>query len=700
MSRSLEEKDSVHSNSLNWLIALLFCFAAAVIVLIWVEVVNPFPDRDSLHQLFFPYLNSLVLARELSWDPFFLKSAFLYTYPWGITFIPACLGAVGCAGFAFLSPWHLPIIFLFPLCAVPAFEDWKLSDKFLLFLVLFFCPVVQIAVKSYSLHGLISLLAIAGSLLVIQGLEKDSKRCFWAGAALIWYSATLKHLGAIQLGNLLLAFLAWKHLRSELSLKHLAMAALFCLSLVPFYPLEGLKDYLVVAFSHNPKLSLMWFTLAVITLGVGTWVLVAWMSKRRDEREVPNLFQNGRGVLFVLCATALIVSFGADEYGMKLMVLSYLLGYTALLYLVYNYDLRSPRGCLYVAIYITLIHGAILYFSFLGQIFANFFLPVALIFALAFYESRARFRVGLALFAIFSSNFMPGLEKAEQWFWEWGHHFYTRGLNGLHQNPLGWESSSLSTMRRDLTKKLETLSFPNHPRVFPMLFRGLHFHTRLQFLYPLNSWLSIPELKLPEHLRHDRLEKMARMLESERGIQQLAENGEFPIFLDSKKPWTSYPVYVDQCEGFQQEVIDRIDGWEDRLNDCLVQIFETAGAFGKHYQLVSLSGGEQRLEVYLHQSLYGSPKTARVPGFDEFLEQKKWYEGLSLWEKFNFQKVEPSERSFELFRRANDQMEIKNWLGAWNLLKQGLEIEPDHAEMLQDLGIVEEELGVKSEEHP
>ncbi|MBT3785858.1 hypothetical protein HOF92_12855, partial [bacterium] len=205
MSRSLEEKDSVHSNSLNWLIALLFCLAAAVIVLIWVEVVNPFPDRDSLHQLFFPYLNSLVLARELSWDPFFLKSAFLYTYPWGITFIPACLGAVGCAGFAFLSPWHLPIIFLFPLCAVPAFEDWKLSDKFLLFLVLFFCPVVQIAVKSYSLHGLISLLAIAGSLLVIQGLEKDSKRCFWAGAALIWYSATLKHLGAIQLGNLLLA---------------------------------------------------------------------------------------------------------------------------------------------------------------------------------------------------------------------------------------------------------------------------------------------------------------------------------------------------------------------------------------------------------------------------------------------------------------------------------------------------------------
>ena len=72
---------------------------------LWISVVEPFPDRDSVHQLFIPYLNALKLSGWISSDPLFLKSAFLDTYPWGISFLPALLGVTGLweAAFQYLA---------------------------------------------------------------------------------------------------------------------------------------------------------------------------------------------------------------------------------------------------------------------------------------------------------------------------------------------------------------------------------------------------------------------------------------------------------------------------------------------------------------------------------------------------------------------------------------------------------------------
>ncbi len=49
-------------------------------------------------------------------------------------------------------------------------------------------------------------------------------------------------------------------------------------------------------------------------------------------------------------------------------------------------------------------------------------------------------------------------------------------------------------------------------------------------------------------------------------------------------------------------------------------------------------------------------------------------------------------KSFELFRRANDAMDKKNWREAKSLLEAGLKLEPKHSEMLKDLAIVNAEL--------
>ena len=52
----------------------------------------------------------------------------------------------------------------------------------------------------------------------------------------------------------------------------------------------------------------------------------------------------------------------------------------------------------------------------------------------------------------------------------------------------------------------------------------------------------------------------------------------------------------------------------------------------------------------------------------------------------------PSEQMFDLFKKANDQMESRNWLEAQKLLNKGLKIDPTHVEMLKDLDIVNKEL--------
>ncbi len=104
--------------------------------------------------------------------------------------------------------------------------------------------------------------------------------------------------------------------------------------------------------------------------------------------------------------------------------------------------------------------------------------------------------------------------------------------------------------------------------------------------------------------------------------------------------------------------------------------------------------------MYIHKNLISQENSLTFFGLKEFEEQWKWYQQLNWWQRILFQKVNPSERVFELFRKANNHMEQANWLEAWKLLKKGLEIEPNHAEMLKDLAIVEEELGVRKREKP
>lgn len=686
---------------LHWQ-TLIFWILSAGYLWLWVYNVNPFPDRDSLHQIYTPYLNALHLSGSVSWDPLFLKSAFLDTYPWGTALIPAVIGFLGLSELAVQYPWHLPALFLLPIAIAVSKHNFSFSEKLLFLTVLFFCPTLQIALKSYSYHGLISLLVIPGAVIVWVGMKHENRKLFWIGFSLIWYSATLKHLGAIHLANLMLSYYVWQFLRNQLRKKDVVFGIVIIIALIPFYPIDGLIDYLHIAFSHNPKLSMVFTFITLAVSGILIWTFLMRSAKGSKSKFRHKFFKDGRGVLFLLTLSVLIVSFGADYYSFQLMALSFIIGYSIIYYLLTKVDLTDADGLLTITIAITFTHGCILYFSFLGQIFANFFLPIGLIFVQSFHQSNQRKRVLLAIFCLISSNLSPGLNQCERWFWEWGHLFYTRGLNGLQHNPLGWEPSSLSPIRTDLTNILEQLDFSAEKTSVPILFRGLHFHTRIQFLYPKNVWQPLPELHLPHHLRHDRLEKLALKLESAADTESLISSGAYPIVIYGRKPWTIYPVYKFACseESFHQSVRSREENWEEKLSDCLVDTIFNKPNLAAQYKIFPLSKGDQFIKVFIHETLLNARKTQSFPGLSEYKEQWKLYQQLPWWKKITFQEVSPSERIFELFRKANDRIDKNDWLGAWKLLQEGLKIEPDHKEMLIDLAIVESHLGLRKIKEP
>ena len=677
---------------------LIFWLISVACLSFWISMVEPFPDRDSVHQLFIPYLNALKLSGWISSDPLFLKSAFLDTYPWGISVIPSLLGVLGLWETAFQYPWHLPAISLIPVAIVVSIQSLKLSEKILFFLVLFFCPLIQIAVKSYSYHGLITLLVLPGALITLRGIETKNQKLFWIGVFTIWYSATLKHLGVIHLGNLMLSYFIWKFVKQQLKFKDITTGFLIFVFLIPFYPLDGLSDYIGIAFSHNPQLSPIITLSVLIFVGLSIWGALLWSTRSKSLRHKIRFFNNGRGVLAMLSCSTLIISFGADQYGFELMTISFVLGYLSIFIVLRKVNLQRTCGLMLLAILITFTHGCILYFSFLGQIFANFFLPVGLSFVQSFYESNKNFRYALATFCIIASNFGPGLDDAEHLFWEWGHHYYTRGLNGLQHNPLGWQSSTVLKLRNKLTKELLKLNFSKTDERVPILFCGLHFHTRLQFLYPKNVWQPLPELHLPQFVRHDRLDILAENLKSESDLKNFIIEGGYPIIIDGRRPWTNYPVFRFNCDSFHDDVESRKSNWEEAIADCTIQSIFNNLKLISQYHLIILKEDPQLLKVYIHKKLLAKQTSLNFFGLKEYEEQWKWYQKLNWWQRILFQKVNPSERVFHLFRQANDQMDEENWLEAWKLLKKGLEIEPDHTEMLKDLKIVEEELGVRKRE--
>ena len=77
----------------------------------------------------------------------------------------------------------------------------------------------------------------------------------------------------------MLSYFLWKFVKQELKFKDITTGLVIFVSLIPFYPIEGLSDYIGIAFSHNPKLSPVITLSVLILLGLSIWGLFYGLSK-------------------------------------------------------------------------------------------------------------------------------------------------------------------------------------------------------------------------------------------------------------------------------------------------------------------------------------------------------------------------------------------------------------------------------------
>jgi|GEM_PF-1958810 len=682
----------------------------------WIEVVVPLPDRDSLHQLYYPFLNSLIAGHEISANPLFLKALLQEAYPWGLALISSLFSFTGISPWISQHPWMFPTLFSIPTFLIPFVltRDWTM--RFFIFTGIWFFPTTQIALKTFSFHGLIAMLALPALVFFWHGLEKGNGKSLLIASLLIGYGATLKHFGAFIAINLIFVLLLWKLLRRD-SLSSFLITTFLCTLLVLlFYPLEGIKVYSAVALSHNLQLSplpilLTVFVGVVLILGLGVF-----QRSASSRLELPRFLRSGLPLAaMLLISLTAVVSEVSQDWSLPLMGLSFITGYGLIFWLLLRFDFSSARGFLYLMILISMTHGLILFFSFLGQISAVFFLPLGLCMIFTLLEQKSSLRRTLLVSAAFlCSNFFPGLQDLETLFDDVGHHFYTRGINGMHQNPLGWSPSELAGIRKKITHTLEKLEFPPNASSYPLLFSRLHHHTCLLFLYPQNLKHPFPSFHLLKHMDTAFLSSLREEI-SQNGLEVLGEERlmqRFPLLIRGIKSWSTFPRNEFSCREMIQ-ILDNYahgeyrdqsalfqDPFGQRLNDCYFTFLEENNLLNSAYQKIPMPADSPRIELYVNRSF---PVTQNLGDYGlrqvrEYQDQFQWFQKQSLLSQIIFQGVSRSRRAAEFFKKANDEMEKDSWSFAHDYLKRALELEPDHKEMLIDLAIVREKLSKHSQD--
>ena len=691
---------------------VLFLILSGIYFISWYLHVDPFPDRDSVHQIFFPFLNSLKTGSEISCNPLFSKGVLNEAYPWGLALISSVISFVGLDFFFLQYPWALMALMLIPICTIPFLLTNQRPLQILIFAGVCLFPTTHIALKSFSFHGMITLLCITAYAGFPHSLKISERKSLFLVLVLLFLAATLKHLGLFFLVCLLYAYFLWKFIRKE-SLKRDLIGA-FCglVFILFFYPVNGIRVYVQVAFSHSPSLNAGLFAVGAVVAGLLLFANAVKLGRKPMKLPLPLIFRSGWLLAALTALAVLTIAWEPPhDYSIHLVSLCLFLGYGGLFFLLKRYHFEEKRGLVYLTIIVSMIHGTILYYSFIGQVSALFFLPITLGYLQFLVEQPSWPKKLISLFFIFCvSNFSPGVQVLEDYLDDYGHHLYSRGLNGMHQNPLSWENNGFDETRRQITDVLSKISFAKETQILPMLFADLHPHTQIQFLYPSSLTTNLPVF---QHLKH--MDKFfvseVREQVATKELKVLEEEDftvRFPVVIRGLKKWSSFKFQTYSCEetmaslefydSNQPEAQKKLELFQDvfgmRLNDCLIQYWDDHGIFARDFRKILIPEADPGVELWLHEGLIEKETNYRfdLERIEELKEQYLFYTDLTLLEKIIFQGAPKTTRAAKLFKRANDSMENNQWQDALIDMEQALKLVPDHEEMQLDLKIIKQEL--------
>lgn len=691
-------------------VLLIFSLSCAW-YLLWLAVVEPVPDRDSVHQLLVPFLDSLHAARENS-NPFFLRYFYIEAYPMGMAWIASILSVLGLGELFLNMPWLLNLLPLMAISSVIASLRCSRRSRVLLAVLVLANPLFQVCLHGLSLHGFLSIFLLCGFLCLREALQwQDRNKLFQAVFYLI-LASSLKHLGLFHFLGLLLAFVIYcSHPgnRKKYSSWFFVLLGGFLFSLT-FYPLSGAKVYLDVVVTHNPSITpwhLMIALVLLVTVGLVVWIVFCTFQLRQGHAESKvSLNWNGVLRLAVYCSFLMIflVCYPIQNSPLWWMSCFGVLSIILCVFLVFKVSLEGVETW-DILLFGTLVAGStVLYSSLLGQVAANFFAPILYLFAVLGIRFSPDWRnVPLALVLILLSNFFPDVKTLEKYFWHWGHQIYTRAWNGLQVNPLGWEKSRIARVRLELQEALKGVDFFPFRNEVPVIMAGMHFHTRQQLLF--SHYLHYENARTVElqnsgrnHLKSlkEEMQKFGTSFDLaneedlekfEIALQSLVYEAKIPLMILAIDPLTSFPVPSRSTLNLEGE-----QDWENfakSFNDCFSRVFQKSTQLRKEFEKFDL--GKQGFRLYLHKKFL---KQSRVNYSERFALraqlQAQMFSSLDSSDWYGVNLQAEAYRANLYHEQGAKLMNEGKFLQAWTRLKLGLALVGTHAEMEKDVAQLED----------
>ncbi|MEE2924979.1 MAG: hypothetical protein VX619_09405 [bacterium] len=528
----------------SWWITILTFIAYGFFFLAWVLVVEPYPDRDSVSQFYFPFKNYLQASIEIGNDFIFLKGLIPNEYPNGGLLLAALISSLGLQDFVLNQPWLVNLILVFVLSLIATQSGFKGVKKIIFILLVFTFPINQIALKNFNLHSFNFIFFLGGMTFFFRFLKTRKRSLCVSAICLLWFACSVKHLGVVFFGMGWFSLLLWKTNKNEPIKELFNVAGIVALLTLPFYLHSGIKKYVVGIMAHNPELdSSLALSITSITAIVGILVLIACAKSNRSKAQIPKLFDNG--LIFFLLAISLcwIISLDSDFSPIPCMLFSMIIGSLTIIIFMLQFDFKDLRGLKILFILISLTLALTLYFSRLAQVSMIFF-PTIYVLMLVTFEENKTLKLPILILITFVtvSNFFPNLEDLENRIGSKGFGLYARGLNTLHQNLLNWNKSKISLYRNSIENSLSNVDFEKGQKALLTLHPHLHSYTALELQFPDHFLFSFPPMTLLEQLPSEKLEKIYEHLKINKleGLNYLLEEGEFPLLIVGNDVWSEY----------------------------------------------------------------------------------------------------------------------------------------------------------------
>lgn len=668
--------------------SILIFIAYGFVLMLWIYLVQPYPDRDSVSQFYFPMLNYLKSSQIIGNDFGFLKTLIPIEYPSGALLIPAMISVIGLQDIFIQHPWLINsfLLLIFSLSMALLVNT---DNKFLIVLALFFFPGTQIALKNFNLHSLNVIFFFGGVVFYLEYLRSNRKLFLYTALALLWYACIVKHMGIIFFVTGCLTLLIWRVYRHESVWKICFTGVVILTASFPFYSQSGFMRYLEGIMLHNPSLNstqIALSTLICLIVVVLMWFSGARLSLRR--KSIPEYSYNGLLPIILSILICWITSLDSDFNSRFCMVISALIGVGLILNLVLRHDISSLKGLKVLYILISLTTALVLYFSMLAQVSMIFYpsLYVALILT---FESNPKSKLKLALVFSFIviSNFFPDLDTLEELIASRGVGIYVRGFNSLHQNPLGWQKSQVSILRESIQKNLTNLEFPAEVKSLLMLRPHLHSYTPLELQFADNFFYDFPPIILLEQLSDESLFELYQDLLDQNSIkfQKILQDAEVPLILFGDDFWSKYlksefdltkvPALFNKnyfCEWFN------LSYWKYLIENQSLE---------KYYNPVALqSENKSELILYIHRKFSQKSEPNSSLHNPSLIAFKHRYRMI----------LHPQiEIADLLFKKASRYFDNKDFWTASMLLSLANNLDSEHTEISSDLEIVMEALSTE-----